>query len=330
MDLVGSFWKPNQPVWLVMFQSFWVNGFGWKKIEYSEVLRLKDGFNPSESMDLVGSCFDGSYMVCELSVSILLSQWIWLEVFTICCGTPFWPSFNPSESMDLVGRRKAKSRDQFAFLFQSFWVNGFGWKRIHTWLLQNIVNVSILLSQWIWLEETCSWFFRIGGDGFNPSESMDLVGSTEAGVMASAILVFQSFWVNGFGWKPIYTRLAQTIPSFQSFWVNGFGWKSLLLQSNPHSIGVSILLSQWIWLEEIINSILEEKFWGFNPSESMDLVGSLCRRRSRTLNYCVSILLSQWIWLEGSYRPLGDRFWICFNPSESMDLVGSADFLRSP
>ena len=68
----------------------------------------------------------------------------------------------------------------------------------------------------------------------------------------------------------------------------------------------------------------------FNPSESMDLVGSLCNIRNRRVIIFVSILLSQWIWLEAEFRFLRSLSSQGFNPSESMDLVGSLGLSLRP
>ena len=62
--------------------------------------------------------------------------------------------------------------------FQSFWVNGLLWKKVgalvHIWQLP----VSILLGQWITLEDIIGFY---GVD--------------------RAVYQFQSFWVNGLLWK---------------------------------------------------------------------------------------------------------------------------------
>ena len=61
-------------------------------------------------------------------------------------------SFNPSESMDLVGSPKALRTLVEDMGFQSFWVNGFGWKDLGLRRYKDTTYVSILLGQWIWLE----------------------------------------------------------------------------------------------------------------------------------------------------------------------------------
>ena len=69
--------------------------------------------------------------------------------------------------------------------------------------------------------------------------------------------------------------------------------------------------------------MLESSTLCFNPSESMDLVGSQRHLRLHDLREVVSILLSQWIWLEGLKEISFRRSCTSFNPSELMDLVGS-------
>ena len=198
----------------------------------------------------------------------------------------------------------ARRTRRIASRFQSFWVNGFGWKFRHQDKKPPSLSVSILLSQWIWLEvRFCSKTIQF-------------------------VKLFQSFWVNGFGWKSPRSRAWDT-PSkeFQSFWVNGFGWKQPLwsiakcagLCFNPSEsmdlvgrhgkptirspvVWVSILLSQWIWLEGKGKSCTFSQTKRFNPSESMDLVGSHNGNFCLRVKYVVSILLSQWIWLEGLFQ----------------------------
>ena len=62
-------------------------------------------FNPSESMDLVGRLSVEEATKRANEVSILLSQWIWLEALLVRSMLKPRTGFNPSESMDLVGRR---------------------------------------------------------------------------------------------------------------------------------------------------------------------------------------------------------------------------------
>ena len=54
-------------------------------------------------MDLVGSYAPAPQVDQDFLVSILLSQWIWLEAFDFHGLTDWDICFNPSESMDLVG-----------------------------------------------------------------------------------------------------------------------------------------------------------------------------------------------------------------------------------
>ena len=348
-------------------------------------------------MDLVGSAVSKPWQLVTYSVSILLSQWIWLEGSQKSCAICSMIGFNPSESMDLVGSAGGDSFLAVYFLFQSFWVNGFGWK--HPTRAGEKVRklVSILLSQWIWLEvgERGKWIdqlicfnpsesmdlvgsncrivqysrscrfqsFWVNGFGwkitartapfirpasFNPSESMDLVGSQFLTFSVACRVGFQSFWVNGFGWKLVYLVKAERRsccfnPSesmdlvgslrwrlfsslcclFQSFWVNGFGWKALPDVLILQRYEVSILLSQWIWLEvnfwirRCKNDCLFQSFWvnGFGWKNC----GMICTIPPLQ----VSILLSQWIWLEGNQDLPRIGCLTSFNPSESMDLVGS-------
>ena len=155
-------------------------------------------------------------------VSILLSQWIWLEVSVL--------------HITKNGQG----------MFQSFWVNGFGWKGILPNRFQDYQKVSILLSQWIWLE------------------------------VAECI------------------KRKENQLKFQSFWVNGFGWKMNHPAKRVGSELVSILLSQWIWLEAIVPWVTQIEQECFNPSESMDLVGSLAISPASPIN-----ALFQSFWVNG-------------------------------
>ena len=346
MDLVGSEGHCQLERGSVLFQSFWVNGFGWKTWGCNSISSQKRCFNPSESMDLVGRIFPIWQVRPWLGVSILLSQWIWLEVEIARLRVEMLNSFNPSESMDLVGSSIRWSKQQNLPQFQSFWVNGFGWKKRFGEASILRLQVSILLSQWIWLEEKPpkSWLGPFVS--FNPSESMDLVGRRVEATVTLRQGVFQSFWVNGFGWKKIKgsgTLCISTVSILLSQWIwleDGLAW------DNSGGKPVSILLSQWIWLEDNCSYQHYAVRACFNPSESMDLVGS---GQSETSSIAfssfqsfwvngfgwkqdsenlgrkplgVSILLSQWIWLEDLPAALLNAPYSGFNPSESMDLVG--------
>ena len=160
---------------------------------------------------------------------------------------------------------------------------------------------------------------------------------------------FQSFWVNGLLWKPAVSgslilgktcfnpsgsmdyfgrqvgfesrRGSQT--KFQSFWVNGLLWKSQNYRGVRREIEVSILLGQWITLEDVRGQrISRNRKNSFNPSGSMDYFGRVHTSFQPLLSARVSILLGQWITLE-----VPDRFTVtlkraCFNPSGSMDYFG--------
>ena len=188
MDLVGR----RIELWMLCsfckFQSFWVNGFGWKNGRIKTVFGVDASFNPSESMDLVGRRCRYYLGPKTWLVSILLSQWIWLEGVDIKRHRRGVDGFNPSESMDLVGRKPRCVFVQLPHGFQSFWVNGFGWKDITKQLNTCLFSVSILLSQWIWLEAPPAPVTLSIGLCFNPSESMDLVGRID--LLSQKVLVF--------------------------------------------------------------------------------------------------------------------------------------------
>ena len=154
---------------------------------------------------------------------------------------------------------------------------------------------------------------------------MDYFGSKRAKAKKRALLGFQSFCVNGLLWKTSYpaarcfckgcsfnpsgsmdyfgsTKVGKVFTSqflFQSFWVNGLLWKVDFPSGATSRRKVSILLGQWITLEEY--AVLSELIINvrFNPSGSMDYFG---RRRIDSIlyrnNFKVSILLGQWITLE--------------------------------
>ena len=194
-------------------------------------------FNPSGSMDYFGSIQFYVYLFVLHFVSILLGQWITLEVTR---KYNIWgskgKSFNPSGSMDYFGRAIRRVRKKANTQFQSFWVNGLLWKSASPFQLRNLFNVSILLGQWITLED------------FNGLEWMPWNGR-----------MFQSFWVNGLLWKyySVFPRLSAKKVSillgqwitlevihtvqvtdrdgtFQSFWVNGLLWKKCQFQSSSN------------------------------------------------------------------------------------------------
>ena len=122
----------------------------------------------------------------------------------------------------------------------------------HVVFTHKLVVVSILLGQWITLEDIV---VRHSGEllqGFNPSGSMDYFGSPEN----EDVLLL--------------------IASFQSFWVNGLLWKTIAILALSPPIVVSILLGQWITLEVPIITFPLPLSLCFNPSGSMDYFG---RRR---------------------------------------------------
>ena len=154
MDLVGSYEISFNLSISNLFQSFWVNGFGWKFANLLNLLCLSlVSILLSQWIWLEVASFE-HYTIPYNRVSILLSQWIWLEVWTVIRSCSAWSGFNPSESMDLVGSKEHVLGQAARLEFQSFWVNGFGWKRNYIRLGGISKLVSILLSQWIWLEAT--------------------------------------------------------------------------------------------------------------------------------------------------------------------------------
>ena len=185
-----------------MFQSFWFNGLLWKSM-----LSI-----PSVDTSVV---------------SILLGQWITLEAIPPSVRPPEARCFNPSGSMDYFGRRGVFQANTVETEFQSFWVNGLLWKIVC--VVEDISQsseVSILLGQWITLEESYGNAPLQAYPCFNPSGSMDYFGSETTQHELEIAAMFQSFWVNGLLWK-VTIRTA----------TEGAG-------------SVSILLGQWITLEE--------------------------------------------------------------------------------
>ena len=129
--------------------------------------------------------------------------------------------------------------------------------------------------------------------------------------------LFQSFWVNGLLWKGVGSIFGWLGKRFQSFWVNGLLWKIFLLQLLFVDVSVSILLGQWITLEDIESRKFGRNFRSFNPSGSMDYFGSSLKKHIYVVQERVSILLGQWITLEvGSGDPamnavgLFQSFWV--------------------
>ena len=108
---------------------------------------------------------------------------------------------------------------------------------------------------------------------------MDYFGRLEA--IAEQKLVremFQSFWVNGLLWKAkIVAKMPLIILRFQSFWVNGLLWKMTDFYRVTKIKTVSILLGQWITLEDTRFYWAQKDTFGFNPSGSMDYFGRNCK-----------------------------------------------------
>ena len=183
-------------------------------------------------------------------------------------------------------------------MFQSFWVNGLLWKQKKNFSLGKTNYVSILLGQWITLEEV---FLALA---------------------CSFSYLFQSFWVNGLLWKTCAHRSQKNRYGFQSFWVNGLLWKDFRRFSEGRKNGVSILLGQWITLEGKLGGDDLEDIQRFNPSGSMDYFGSLWSITSRTKR-----VVFQSFWVNGLlWKPawvLRGTLWsVSFNPSGSMDYFG--------
>ena len=158
--------------------------------------------------------------------------------------------------------------------------------------------VSILLGQWITLEVTSAKIDIAALVGFNPSGSMDYFGSWRFVLSCLCPVVFQSFWVNGLLWKNLESEEKDFDLLFQSFWVNGLLWKQKSDWVAKFWFKVSILLGQWITLEDNNPVIITLSDFSFNPSGSMDYFGRLRARRVRPHTALVSILLGQWITLE--------------------------------
>ena len=152
MDYFGSFpWLLLRPL-PPSFQSFWFNGLLWKAAWLTGRELISYCFNPSGSMDYFGSprpvvsafvvtwfqsfWFNGLLWkimffyasAIQNLVSILLVQWITLEVLSLAAIARMMKGFNPSGSMDYFGRR--------------------GFAGCH----YMCSAVSILLVQWITLE----------------------------------------------------------------------------------------------------------------------------------------------------------------------------------
>ena len=91
---------------------------------------------------------------------------------------------------------------------------------------------------------------------------------------------------------------------------------------NIFLFGVSILLGQWITLEDLSKTSTFQFFNRFNPSGSMDYFGSFCCIRRIIEDFWVSILLGQWITLEVKKTRVATLTIYSFNPSGSMDYFG--------
>ena len=185
---------------LSSFQSFWVNGLLWKSKKRTNTCR-------------------------DTTVSILLGQWITLEVLLRASRLKILLCFNPSGSMDYFGRPNEMTV-----------ANKYG-------------RVSILLGQWITLEDGLGCVFELLDGGFNPSGSMDYFGSLRCLVGRTIVSRFQSFWVNGLLWKAqwcSYQYQKNTVSILLGQWITLEAKYRKLL---PGRSTVSILLGQWITLE---------------------------------------------------------------------------------
>ena len=178
-------------------------------------------------MDLVGRNRLPWGKDIHIAVSILLSQWIWLEGW----ADTFFSSAFVKVSILLSQWIWLEANTHSLILklelrFQSFWVNGFGWKHNFHRIINRSIRVSILLSQWIWLEVPLDGSLTTPEVCFNPSESMDLVGRLGVPICPldrQWVSILLSQWI----WLEVLLLVLFLIAffSFQSFWVNGFGWK---------------------------------------------------------------------------------------------------------
>ena len=214
------------------------------RIEQEECMLVAwNCFNPSGSMDYFGSFCLAAFLQIIPKVSILLVQWITLEVFTASSFRASKLGFNPSGSMDYFGR-------PFCFV-----------KNFRT------DRVSILLVQWITLEDLKYILTTLFELCFNPSGSMDYFGSLPKVQFFHCFFMFQSFWFNGLLWKKLWANRFQIDILFQSFWFNGLLWKSFRIFWSRKGKQVSILLVQWITLEAgkmcwgITGAVMFQSFW---------------------------------------------------------------------
>ena len=210
-------------------------------------------------------------------VSILLVQWITLEVAAFAIAAETSGGFNPSGSMDYFGRRNELETRVFPY---------------------NIV--SILLVQWITLEGHTGREFNVFIFSFNPSGSMDYFGSCIFEAHKQAV-VFSGFNPSGsmdyFG--SVTTELSTiTLALFQSFWFNGLLWKIPTFYVLIADIRVSILLVQWITLEDggLCQHLLP--YYKFQSFWVNGLLWKLGQASCTATVAQVSILLGQWITLE--------------------------------
>ena len=110
-------------------------------------------------------------------------------------------SFNPSGSMDYFGRLFGAVALRIESQFQSFWFNGLLWKLASSRCSSLATHVSILLVQWITLEEISVNLNHSNTFCFNPSGSMDYFGRGHKHEKQRQCGKFQSFWFNGLLWK---------------------------------------------------------------------------------------------------------------------------------
>ena len=80
MDYFGRTTSERKMSIRFVFQSFWVNGLLWKLAFVVSFIVIFLSFNPSGSMDYFGRLGFLDIHFANLVVSILLGQWITLEV----------------------------------------------------------------------------------------------------------------------------------------------------------------------------------------------------------------------------------------------------------
>ena len=257
-------------------------------------------------------------------VSILLYQWITLEAKYLLPLVRLFLRFNPSVSMDYSGRTGYFDSNDFVnksfnpsvsmdysgrvigrnfrgifHRFQSFCINGLLWKRWRKFWGKNTEFVSILLYQWITLEAFSSWKITSRIWSFNPSVSMDYSGRSSFFTGGSSSLEFQSFCINGLLWKRNNQRAGLSMAYVSILLYQWITLEEPIRYAQAVGIHcVSILLYQWITLE-VFETFL--RFLGAFLFQSFCINGLLWKNRidrKRSGAASVSILLYQWITLE--------------------------------